>query len=176
MFSNLLLTMTVPGCRPCTAMSRTILACALKFLMRVSAPFLSHTPQAPLFTPRPPLLSCRPSICQHNKQRNTPHNPCDSVPCSALECLSATTVCMVPFGAYAAHQRASRHEENRQSTAVCTDSIATTAGSTHCAEVCAIKSNAHVCIDDGHIPDPAMSSRPEVQRIVASLSTKALVR
>jgi len=59
--------MTVPGFRPCTAMSRTILACALTFLINVSAPFLTHTPQPPLLTPRLPLLSCRPSTCEQSR-------------------------------------------------------------------------------------------------------------
>lgn len=54
---------TVPGCSPCTAMSRTSLLPALKLRMRLSAPFLSHTPHRPLFTPLLPLLSCRPSTC-----------------------------------------------------------------------------------------------------------------
>lgn len=45
----------------------------------------------------------------------------------------------------------------------------------HRAEVSAIKRNAHVCIDDGNVLDPAVGSGPKVQRVEACLSAKAFV-
>ncbi len=163
------LLMTVPGCSPCSAMSRAKRVWTWKLVRRLSAPFFSQMPHRPLSVPRVPLVSWTLRICGKVGGGNGGFSKWTArvglcrgwkpMVRLVLPDRTAVQLNLMPKVGCAEHVYAYFACRQNVHAALNWPLIRLT----HRAEVGAVHSNAHVCVDDRHVIHPAVGGAPEVQ-------------